>query len=77
MEGYAAEHLFDPTDDEQPVVPDDPATPRELPGLAGPTADDPLKLYVRQIGDGRLLTPVVYVLDVVRSAESNTSACAA
>jgi RNA polymerase primary sigma factor len=24
---------------------------------AGPTADDPLKLYVRQIGDGRLLTP--------------------
>ena len=57
MEGYAAEHLFDPTDDEQPVVPDDPATPRELPGLAGPTADDPLKLYVRQIGDGRLLTP--------------------
>ena len=57
MEGYAAEHLFDPTDDEQPVVPDEPATPRELPGLAGPTADDPLKLYVRQIGDGRLLTP--------------------
>ena len=57
MEGYAAEHLFDPTDDEQPVVPDEAATPRELPGLAGPTADDPLKLYVRQIGDGRLLTP--------------------
>ena len=28
-----------------------------FPGLAGPTADDPLKLYVRQIGDGRLLTP--------------------
>jgi RNA polymerase primary sigma factor len=24
---------------------------------AGPSADDPLKLYVRQIGDGRLLTP--------------------
>src|ERR687883_80307 len=23
----------------------------------GPSADDPLKLYVRQIGDGRLLTP--------------------
>ena len=38
-------------------VADEPATPRELPGLAGPTADDPLKLYVRQIGDGRLLTP--------------------
>ena len=39
------------------VAADEAATPRELPGLAGPTADDPLKLYVRQIGDGRLLTP--------------------
>src|SRR5207342_3683793 len=48
---------FDPTDDEQPVAADELATPRELPGLAGPSADDPLKLYVRQIGDGRLLTP--------------------
>ena len=57
MEGYAAEHLFDPTDDEQHPVADEPATPRELPGLAGPNADDPLKLYVRQIGDGKLLTP--------------------
>ena len=27
------------------------------PGSPAPTADDPLKLYVRQIGDGRLLTP--------------------
>ena len=25
--------------------------------FTGPSADDPLKLYVRQIGDGRLLTP--------------------
>ena len=33
-------------------VADEPTTSRELPGLAGPTADDPLKLYVRQIGDG-------------------------
>ena len=57
VEGYAAEHLFDPTDEEPNAVPDEPATARELPGLAGPTADDPLKLYVRQIGDGRLLTP--------------------
>ncbi len=57
MEGYAAEHLFDPTDEEPTPVADEPATSRELPGLAGPTADDPLKLYVRQIGDGRLLTP--------------------
>ena len=31
--------------------------PRERPDLSGPSADDPLKLYVRQIGDGRLLTP--------------------
>jgi RNA polymerase primary sigma factor len=29
---------------------------REEAEPAGPTADDPLKLYVRQIGDGRLLT---------------------
>jgi RNA polymerase primary sigma factor len=58
VEGYAAEHLFDPTDDEQNAVADESGgTPRELPGLAGPNADDPLKLYVRQIGDGRLLTP--------------------
>jgi len=57
VEGYAAEHLFDPTDEEPNPVADEPATTRELPGLAGPTADDPLKLYVRQIGDGRLLTP--------------------
>jgi RNA polymerase primary sigma factor len=56
VEGYAAEHLFDPADEESTPV-DEPATPRELPGLAGPSADDPLKLYVRQIGDGRLLTP--------------------
>src|SRR6187200_1083662 len=57
VEGYAAEHLFDPADEESTPFVDEPATPRELPGLAGPNADDPLKLYVRQIGDGRLLTP--------------------
>ncbi len=55
MEGNAAEHLFDATDDTH-VAADDPE-PRERPDLTGPTADDPLKLYVRQIGDGRLLTP--------------------
>ena len=33
---------------------DDDATDVEA---AAPKADDPLKLYVRQIGDGRLLTP--------------------
>jgi len=54
VEGNAAEHLFDATD-ETPVAAEE-ATPRERPELAGPTADDPLKLYVRQIGDGRLLT---------------------
>jgi RNA polymerase primary sigma factor len=54
VEGHAAEHLFDAPEE---ATADEAATPRELPGLAGPTADDPLKLYVRQIGDGRLLTP--------------------
>jgi RNA polymerase primary sigma factor len=55
VEGTAAEHLFDSTDDETSGPADEPA-PRERADLAGPNADDPLKLYVRQIGDGRLLT---------------------
>jgi RNA polymerase primary sigma factor len=55
VEGNAAEHLFDAVD-ETPAAADD-AEPRERADLAGPSADDPLKLYVRQIGDGRLLTP--------------------
>ena len=55
MEGNAAEHLFDSVDEDLSVA-DEPET-RERPDLAGPSADDPLKLYVRQIGDGRLLTP--------------------
>jgi RNA polymerase primary sigma factor len=45
VEGNAAEPLFDPVyepADEGPVE---------------PLTQDPLKLYVRQIGDGRLLTP--------------------
>ena len=45
MEGNLAEPLFDPVSepvDEGPVE---------------PLTQDPLKLYVRQIGDGRLLTP--------------------
>jgi RNA polymerase primary sigma factor len=57
VEGHAAEHLFDPSDEEEVVAPDEPAS-RERPDLTGPSADDPLKLYVRQIGDGPLLTPV-------------------
>jgi RNA polymerase primary sigma factor len=56
VEGNAAEHLFDSADDESSSV--DEAESREHVGLAGPSPDDPLKLYVRQIGDGRLLTPV-------------------
>jgi RNA polymerase primary sigma factor len=51
----AAEHLFDSVDDDS--APADEAESRERPDLSGPSADDPLKLYVRQIGDGRLLTP--------------------
>jgi RNA polymerase primary sigma factor len=57
VEGNAAEHLFDPTtEDDTPAAED--AQTRERPDLAGPNADDPLKLYVRQIGDGRLLTTI-------------------
>ena len=56
VEGNAAEHLFDSADEEVQVAADEPAS-RERPDLAGPSPDDPLKLYVRQIGDGRLLTP--------------------
>ena len=55
VDGNAAEHLFDATEDETPAVADD-SPRRERADLAGPSADDPLKLYVRQIGDGRLLT---------------------
>jgi len=56
VEGNLAEHLFDPAEEEaQPKAEEHPS--RERPDLAGPSPDDPLKLYVRQIGDGRLLTP--------------------
>jgi RNA polymerase primary sigma factor len=56
VEGNAAEHLFDPADEESSAPADDTPS-RERLDLTGPSADDPLKLYVRQIGDGRLLTP--------------------
>jgi len=56
VEGHAAEHLFDASDEEDAPGLDEPA-PRERADLTGPSADDPLKLYVRQIGDGPLLTP--------------------
>jgi RNA polymerase primary sigma factor len=45
VEGNLAEPLFDPV-----VEPSDEGSPE-------PVTQDPLKLYVRQIGDGRLLTP--------------------
>jgi RNA polymerase primary sigma factor len=56
VEGHAAEHLFDPADEDVTAGVEETPT-RERIGLAGPSPDDPLKLYVRQIGDGRLLTP--------------------
>jgi RNA polymerase primary sigma factor len=56
VEGNAAEHLFDPAEEETSQHADEPES-RERAGLSGPSPDDPLKLYVRQIGDGRLLTP--------------------
>jgi RNA polymerase primary sigma factor len=56
VEGNAAEHLFDSADEETATTSDEPVS-REHAALAGPSPDDPLKLYVRQIGDGRLLTP--------------------
>ncbi len=46
MEGNVAESLFDPLSD-----------PGEEVAHPDPITQDPLKLYVRQIGDGRLLTP--------------------
>jgi RNA polymerase primary sigma factor len=55
VEGNAAEHLFDRIDDDAHAVDDWERVGR--PDLSGPSADDPLKLYVRQIGDGPLLTP--------------------
>jgi RNA polymerase primary sigma factor len=57
VEGTAAEHLFDPAEEEEAHPAADEHPSRERSDLAGPSPDDPLKLYVRQIGDGRLLTP--------------------
>jgi RNA polymerase primary sigma factor len=57
VEGNVAETLFDPADEEEGHQTVDDLPSRERADLSGPSADDPLKLYVRQIGDGRLLTP--------------------
>jgi RNA polymerase primary sigma factor len=50
--------LHDPVDPEQPPALElvEPADDEPETAAPGPT-QDPLKLYVRQIGDGRLLTP--------------------
>ncbi len=48
MDGNVAEPLFDP-------IPDDEGD--STPAEAAAATQDPLKLYVRQIGDGPLLTP--------------------
>jgi RNA polymerase primary sigma factor len=47
VEGNAAEHLFDPTEEEVQQPSDEPET-REHWALSGPTADDPLKLARRK-----------------------------
>ncbi|MCS7006627.1 MAG: sigma-70 family RNA polymerase sigma factor [Gaiellaceae bacterium] len=55
MDPTAAEHLFDPVESDPPG-----GAGLEEGGhdeLDPPSADDPLKLYVRQLGEGRLLTP--------------------
>ncbi len=57
VEGNTAENLFDSVEVE-PLAEADEAETRERPDLQGPSADDPLRLYVRRIGDGRLLTTV-------------------
>jgi RNA polymerase primary sigma factor len=43
-------------DEHEEQADDDRDLERAARASAGPSADDPLKLYVRQIGDGRLLT---------------------
>jgi RNA polymerase primary sigma factor len=70
VEPNLAVHL--PVGDAEPVEPLEAVEPAEQPAeprlelveateedeeADGPSAEDPLKLYVRQIGDGRLLTP--------------------
>jgi RNA polymerase primary sigma factor len=63
----AAEHLPEPEPSEphlellpgldEPIEPHAPADEEAAVATAETTTQDPLKLYVRQIGDGRLLTP--------------------
>src|SRR2546426_3012242 len=44
-------------DDAEAVETEEPAEAEDAPVPAAEQTQDPLKLYVRQIGDGRLLTP--------------------
>jgi len=74
VEGNAAEHLFDTTEEEDVHPAADEHPSRERPDLAGPSPDDPLKLYVRQIGDGRLLTPAVEKFDYTLGFKLSTYA---
>ncbi len=61
MEPNAAEPVFEPAPEprlELLPAPEDVADVEDAEEVAAPEAtQDPLKLYVRQIGDGRLLTP--------------------
>ena len=52
VEGNAAEHLFDAAETRCRHRPTRPRR-ESVRSYAGPSPDDPLKLYVRQIGDGR------------------------
>jgi RNA polymerase primary sigma factor len=51
-----AGHLFDPLPESDPLATRE-AEAHDHDDVEEASADDPLKLYVRQIGDGRLLTP--------------------
>jgi RNA polymerase primary sigma factor len=48
--------LLPPLDDPAPETPADEAEAEPAADAAGPALDDPLKLYIRAIGDGPLLT---------------------
>ena len=59
MEPNAAEPVFEPAPEPRLALLPTPEEAVEEPGEAAPEAtQDPLKLYVRAIGDGRLLRPL-------------------
>jgi hypothetical protein len=73
VEGSAAEHLFDPDDGEAPSGPED-AESRERPDLAGPSADDPLRLCMVAdlIPDQSADQPEMLTADRARAASVHT-----